>query len=165
MPTTYTGTNGNDIIIGDNNGDVIYGIGGDDQLIGGTGDDTLDGGTGHDILSGGPGHDILTGGPDSDIYRGTAANLNGDEITNFKVGDRIQITDLAEASANIGTSGNALTYGIGDSVTIDNLGPGRLVLRPISNTGTEIRLQENAHNDFNGDGHSDILWEQDGGLL
>jgi hypothetical protein len=164
MTTTY-GTDGPDILIGDNNGDTIFGLGGDDQLVGGTGDDTLDGGTGHDILSGGAGHDILTGGPDSDIYRDTAANLNGDEITNFKVADRIQITDLPAVSANISTSGHTLSYGNGDSVTIDNLGPGRMVVRAISNTGVEIRLQESAHNDFNGDGRSDVLWRDDSGRV
>src|SRR5258708_605536 len=93
----------------------------------------------------------------STYYTGTAASLNNNIITNLMMSDRIQITDLPAANANISISGNQLLYGNGDSITIDNLGPGRLVIRAIGTTGTEIRLQESAHNDFNGDGRSDMV--------
>src|SRR5919112_660119 len=88
---TFTGTD---------NAETLTGSAGDDTLFGLGGNDTLDGGAGHDILTGGAGSDILIGGIDSDIYRDTAANFNGDEIRNFKIGDRIQISDL-----NIGNGG------------------------------------------------------------
>ena len=42
------------------------------------------------------GIDTLTGGDDVDRFRDTAAGLNGDRITDFLPGDRIQIMDLGE---------------------------------------------------------------------
>jgi hypothetical protein len=51
----------------------------------------------------------------------------------------------------------------GGSVTIGNLGPGRFVTRTINGGGIEVRLQQDAHNDFNGDGHSDVLWVSNSG--
>src|SRR5438270_5940205 len=118
MPT-YSGTSGNDTyIVGDNQDWTIYGLGGDDHLTGGGGNDTLDGGAGNDVLSGGAGHDVLTGGTGADIFIDSAANLNGDQITDFLPGDRIQITDLPFNSsdpsvANVQLVGNTITYGSG----------------------------------------------------
>jgi FG-GAP-like repeat len=113
---------------------------------------------------------VFTGGPgitfpsdtDQDIYSGTAATLNTDTITNFKIGDIIQITDLTPATLNLDTSGNTITFGNGDFITVENLGPGRLVPR-VTSAGIEIRLQEPAQNDFNGDGRSDVLLRNDNG--
>ena len=155
-------------INGTNNADVLNGTSGDDTIFGFGGNDTLNGGAGHDILTGGAGSDILTGGPDADIYQDTAANFNGDEITNFKVGDQIQITDLDLSHGTIGLTGNLITYnnnGASGSITVDNIGAGRLVLRLMPSGGVDLRLQQDAHNDFNGDGHSDILWRSDSGLI
>jgi len=160
--STINGTPGTDILIGGPGDDIISGFGGDDQLSGGDGNDTLDGGPGNDILTGGLGNDTLTGGPGVDIFRDNAAGLNGDHITDLQIGDRIQITD--RAPADIGLTGNTLTFN-GGSVTIDNLGPGRLVVRAIAGGGVEIRLEEVAHNDFNGDGLSDILFRDSSGTL
>ena len=97
-------------------------------------------------------------------YTGTAASLNGTVITNFAIGDQIDITDETPTAANVHISGNMLDY-TGGSITIDNLGPGRYVIREIGTTGTDIRLQQDAHNDFNGDGHSDILWRSSTGYI
>lgn len=155
-------------INGTNNADVLNGTSGDDTIFGFGGNDTLNGGAGHDILTGGAGSDILSGGPDADIYQDTAANFNGDEITNFKVGDQIQITDLDLSHGTIGLTGNLITYnnnGVSGSITVDNIGAGRLVLRLMPSGGVDLRLQQDAHNDFNGDGHSDILWRSDSGLI
>lgn len=161
---TITGTEGPDVLPGTTDDDTISGLGGNDALNGDAGNDMLDGGSGNDTLTGGPGADTLTGGLDADIFRDTASGLNGDRITDFLIGDRIQITDLTLQNANIGISGSMLTYN-GGSVTIDGLGPGRLVIRAINTGGVEIRLQENATNDSNGDGRSDILWRDDSGNI
>ena len=93
--------------------------------------------------------------------------MSGDEITDFKPGDHIQISDVTSANANLLISGHTLFFGSSDqySVTIDNIGPGRFVLRSISNTGFDVQLQQAAHNDFNGDGRSDILWRNDDGTV
>jgi len=158
------GDDGNNIIVGTDDNDLLQGLGGNDFLSGGLGNDRLEGGTGSDVLTGGPGIDTLNGGAGIDTFQDTAAGLNGDTIEDFQIGDRIQITDLTRANADIGIDGNLLTYN-GGSVDIANLGPGRFVIREIVSGGVEIRLQEPAHNDFNGDGVSDILWQNDNGTV
>jgi hypothetical protein len=164
--STINGDDGPNILISlTEEDDIINGFGGDDVLGGGIGNDLLDAGSGNDTLSGGAGIDVLTGGTGADTFQDTAANLNGDEIRDFLPGDRIQITDLNLNNANLGIDGNHLTFGVGQSVTIDNLGPGRLVLRGIDSGGVEIRLQAAANNDFNGDGRSDVLWQNTNGTV
>jgi hypothetical protein len=156
MPT-ITGTEGTDILSGGTDSDTIFGLSGNDQLTGNGGDDLIDGGAGNDILSGSSGIDTLTGGTGSDVFRDTAAGLNGDRITDLLPGDRIQITNLAIQDAIIGISGSNITFN-GNVIAVDNLGPGRLIVREIQGGGVEIRLQDIARNDFNGDGRSDVLW-------
>jgi hypothetical protein len=165
--STINGDDGPNVLISTTpNDDEINGFGGNDILGGGPGNDHLNGGDGNDILSGGTGTDVLDGGNGADIFQDSAVNLNGDEIKDFLPGDRIQITDpgLNRDTANIDISGNVMTYA-GGSVMIDNLGPGRLVIRSINGGGVEIRLQADAHNDFNGDGRSDVLWRNDAGTV
>jgi len=158
-----TGTEGSDSRIGSDDADNMYGLGGNDQLDGRGGNDFIDGGSGNDILTGGLGTDTLQGGLGADIFRDTMAGLNGDHLLDLRIGDRLQITDLT--TPNFAITGNTITYGSGDSVTVDGLGPGRLILRSLGATGYELRLQSAAHNDFNGDGRSDILWRNDDGTL
>jgi hypothetical protein len=156
-PPVY-GTAGTDFLDGGPDDDTFYGLGGNDQLRGFGGNDLLDGGAGNDILIGGDGTDTLTGGTGADIFQDTAAGLNGDTITDFLIGDRIQITDVALANAQLSVTDTGISYNGSDFVNITGLGPGRLVVRPLQGTGFEIRLQEPAHNDVNGDGRSDVIW-------
>jgi Ca2+-binding RTX toxin-like protein len=123
--TIYTGDAGNNTITGSS---------GDDFIDGREGNDTLNGGAGSDILVGGPGADILTGGSGADTFRGSAADLNGDHITDLLIGDRIQFLDLTLQNANFSIVGSELRYN-GGSLQIDNIGPGRLVLRTITSVG------------------------------
>ncbi len=164
MPT-LTGTDQNDHIIASDNADYdIFGLAGNDQLQGNGGNDVIVGGSGEDILTGGSGTDTLTGGDDVDRFRDTAAGLNGDRITDFLPGDRIQIMDLTIQNAGIGIVGSTITYN-GGSVTVDNLGPGRLVVRAVQGGGIEIRLQSPPGNDFDGDGWSDLLLRHTDGTI
>ena len=163
MPT-ITGTDGTDILSGGGEADEIFGLGGNDQLTGNGGNDTIDGGAGDDILTGSSGSDVLTGGSGADAFRDTMAGLNGDRITDLLPGDRIQITDLSIQNAQIGITGSSITFN-GNTLAVDNLGPGRLIVREIQGGGVEIRLQGIAENDFNGDGRSDILWRHDDGRM
>jgi hypothetical protein len=169
MMATITGTAGSDTLIGGSTADTILGLGGNDTINGQGGNDTIDGGDGDDFISGGAGTDTLTGGAGADTFIDTAANLNGDTITDFLPGDRIEITDLTSASANIHLVGSTITYGSdasAGSIDIANgIDAGRFVLRAIGATGVEIRFQEVAHNDFNGDGFSDVLWRADDGTV
>ena len=164
MPTLIGDDQLNDHIIGSDGDDTISGLGGNDLLEGNAGNDTILGGAGDDILTGGSGLDILTGGFGVDRFTDTAAGLNGDRITDFLPGDRIQITNLTALNANIGVSGSTITYN-GGAVTVDNLGPGRLIVRDIQGGGVEIRLQPIAENDFNGDGRSDLLLRHANGTM
>ena len=150
------GTNGADIITGTEGNDDIFGLGGDDTLRGLGGNDLLDGGAGYATLPGGAGTDTLTGGAGANIFLDSAAGFNGDRVTDFLPGDRIQFTDLTLQNAIFNIVGSTLTYN-GGSLQIDGLGPGRFVIRAINGGGVEIRLQENAHTDANGDGRSDFI--------
>ena len=65
---TFTGTSGNDTLVGSSLGDLLDGLGGNDSLSGGDGDDTILGGTGNDTLDGGSGDDSMVGGTGNDRY-------------------------------------------------------------------------------------------------
>jgi hypothetical protein len=161
MPTINL-TNNSDNFIDADVADTINGLAGNDQIDGRDGDDIIDGGSGNDLLTGGAGLDTLIGGTGADTFRDTMAGLNGDHIIDLSIGDRIQITDLT--TPNFALSGNTITYGSGNSITVDGLGPGRFIIRALPQ-GFELRLQGDAINDFNGDGISDILWRRDDGTL
>src|SRR5689334_8890365 len=99
-------------IIGTNGPETLNGTNGDDLILGNGGNDILNGLGGNDILTGGSGTDTMTGGTGADTFQDTAAGLNGDTITDFLPGDRIQITDLVSTSAmiNFDVSTGTLTY-------------------------------------------------------
>jgi Ca2+-binding RTX toxin-like protein len=88
-----------------------------ENAIGGSGSDTLIGNSVANLLSGRGGGDILTGGLGNDTFQDTAANLNGDIITDLGVGDRIVFTDASLANFTFTLSGSTLTFG-GGSLTI-----------------------------------------------
>ncbi len=56
---TFTGAEGNDLILGSSGADTIDGLGGDDCVLGGGGDDLITGGGGTDVCIGGPGADTF----------------------------------------------------------------------------------------------------------
>lgn len=78
---------GNDTVLGSGLADVINGEIGADTLFGGLGDD---------ILTGSTDFDFLTGGAGNDIFQDKAADLNGDTITDFTIGDAIQIINAKD---------------------------------------------------------------------
>ena len=71
----------------------LIGNEGANALSGLTGNDVLDGGAGADKLNGGRGNDILTGGAGNDVFRfaDTLGATNVDTVTDWAVGDRIQL--------------------------------------------------------------------------
>ena len=74
---TFTGTSGNDTLIGGDYGDSIDGLAGDDSINGGAGGDTLTGGLGNDSLFGGTGGDTFIGDAGNDtIDGGTVLDLS-----------------------------------------------------------------------------------------
>lgn len=88
-------------IEGGNGNDSITGSSGDDLLDGGAGTDTLIGGQGNDVLIGGKLVDTLTGGDGADIFQGKAADLAGDIITDFSLGDSISVFNTDPAKLTV----------------------------------------------------------------
>ncbi|MDF1792942.1 MAG: hypothetical protein P1U88_13575, partial [Thalassobaculaceae bacterium] len=107
---TLSGGAGNDRLEGLSDADVLSGGDGDDSLSGGSGADVLDGGAGNDTLSGGAGADTLTGGAGNDVFAGTAADLDGDRITDYDADeDTLRVTG--------GTDQLSVSLSVADDVT------------------------------------------------
>ena len=157
------GTARADTFTGDAGQNAFYGRRGDDLLIGLSGTDLLDGGDGNDTLLGGSGTDTLTGGAGADVFRGTAAEMAGDTITDLAVGDRINVTDASHDGFAFARAGATLSFG-GATVDIGNPGV-RLVTAASASGGVDLAAANRYTGlaDFNGDGHSDILWREAGG--
>ncbi|MES2579315.1 MAG: calcium-binding protein [Pseudomonadota bacterium] len=68
--TEYTGTSGNDLIIGNDLGNFIDAGDGNDVIVGGNGDDILLGGEGNDVITGGAGNDTIDTGNGNNIVDG-----------------------------------------------------------------------------------------------
>ena len=120
---TINGSFGNDTINGDTGQDSLIGGDGNDLISGGSGNDQLFGDAGNDTLIGGTGRDSLTGGDGNDIFKYSAINeisvtavsgyfSNLDYITDFKIGDRV---DLSIIDANSTVVGNQAFSFIGNS--------------------------------------------------
>lgn len=138
----------------------------DNVIQGNAQDNTLYGEAGNDTLTGEAGVDVLYGGAGNDTYRDTAFGLNSDTIGSaFEPGDRIVITDanidrfsFTLNNGKLSYSGGSLTFAAGIS--------GTLVARATIDGGIELLINTAAaHNDFNGDGRSDILWRNADGSL
>jgi hypothetical protein len=72
------------------------------DAIGSTGNDTITAGASGQTLTGGQGTDTLVGyGGGSDIFLDTASGLKGDTLVKFVSTDRIDITNLASATATL----------------------------------------------------------------
>ena len=118
---TYTGTAGNDAILGADT---------DDQLFGGLGDDILDGGQGDDLLIGGLGSDQMTGGAGADTFKFAAADVDGtlakDTIMDFNTadGDKLDLADLlnGETASNLDDYLNFETQGADTLVHVNKAG-------------------------------------------
>jgi len=75
LERAFTGTDGNDTLIGLPVADIMNGGAGNDSLRGGSGNDTLQGGLDDDVLRGNEGDDTLDGGAGADnLYAGTGNN-------------------------------------------------------------------------------------------
>ena len=150
-----TGNEFANVLNGNNAANVLRGLGGADVLNGGAGDDTV---------SGNSGSDTLTGGSGTDRFLGTAAELSGDTITDLAIGERITITDASVSDLQYQLSGATLTY-TGGSLTLSNSPGGHFIATAAAGGGVDLTLKSTVHNDFNGDGRSDILWRSDSGAL
>ena len=98
---SVTGTASQANFFGDDGNDTLQGGAGAETLSGGTGNDILQGGAGADTLLGGVGTDTLTGGDGIDTFKGSAAELNGDTITDYQSGEKIYLTQNLASAANV----------------------------------------------------------------
>lgn len=153
------------VLTGNSGDNQLNGLAGNDRLVGGLGNDRLSGDDGADLLQGGAGTDRLTGGLGADTFLGTQADLAGDTITDLSVGDRIVVSNLAYADANPTRIGDVLSLGAGASVTLLDAASTRLVLNAAGAGGTQISAVNRFTGlaDFDGNGHSDLLWREAGG--
>jgi Ca2+-binding RTX toxin-like protein len=95
---TINGGAGNDTIYAGSGGDSVNGNNDNDSLFGGSGNDTLLGSNNTDLLVGGYGADTLTGGSGNDTFKYLSALDTGDTITDFALGDKIDLTAFAPSS-------------------------------------------------------------------
>jgi len=142
-----------------------------ENATGGSGADTIIGNGFDNVLKGGNGNDVLTGSGGNDTYLDTIAGHNGDRITDFNVGDRIVFSNATPGSFTFSLSGSTLTYS-GGSMTLSNVGAGSFIAGNAPGGGVQLFFQASqivqpgaVHNDFNGDGRSDILWRNDNGAI
>lgn len=101
--TTYTGTSGDDLVIGNDLDNTIDGDGGNDAIYGGDGNDFLVGGAGDDVISGGNGDDtIFTGALDG-------TGNDGDNVVSGGAGDDLIVSGTGDDIIH-GGSGNDTIY-------------------------------------------------------
>jgi Ca2+-binding RTX toxin-like protein len=144
---------------------TVFGNGGNDVLRGGTDQDVFDGGSGADRLTGGGGSDKLSGGAGADTFIDTAAGLGGDTILDFTAQDRIVISNASLSGFTFSVSGNTITY-TGGSLTLGSLPAGRIIAAPATEGGVQLSVAQRAvHDDFNGDGRSDLLLRNNSGTV
>ena len=90
------GTDGAELLQGNSLDNQIIGYAGDDTINGGLGDDYLWGNNGNDILKGGSGADTLKGGSGVDQYVFDSVSDAGDEILQFRAGEKIILTEIRQ---------------------------------------------------------------------
>jgi hypothetical protein len=138
---------------------------GADTLIGNEVANILEGREGDDTITGNAGSDTLIGGTGNDTFRDTKADLSGDTINDFGVGDRIVITDATVAGFSFSLTGNTLNF-TGGSLTLSAPIVGAIAARVAAGGGVELTITpHDPDNDFNGDGRSDVLWRADSGQM
>jgi Ca2+-binding RTX toxin-like protein len=129
-----SGSNYADTIVGDNSGDTLHGLAGNDTITGGTGDDFLFGDNGNDLINGG-------GGIDTAEYVG-----NRGDYTMFRNDDGS--TSVICNNKNVGDGTD----------TLHNIAYLEFMDQTIALSSLAA-----PHGDFNGEGHSDVLWQNTSG--
>jgi hypothetical protein len=164
-PETFSNVNGSTGNLSIARGTVI------ENAIGGNGADTIIGNAADNVLSGHVGRDTLTGGAGADTFLDTAAGHNGDTIIDFAGGDSIVFSDATIGAFTFSLSGTTLNY-TGGSLTLGNVPAGTIVAGAAAGGGVQLILAQAVqpiihavHNDFNGDGRSDVLWQNDNGTV
>ncbi len=107
----FTGSSGNERVIGAAGDDSLSGGAGDDALLGGSGNDTLSGGEGNDVFNAGPGQNNVAGGLGFDTLY-----LDGGRRA-ATITTSLEFTTVDGASRNPSLAGTATTAGQTTSFT------------------------------------------------
>jgi Ca2+-binding RTX toxin-like protein len=110
--TSYTGTSGDDLVIGNDLGNFIDGGDGNDAIFGGAGEDILLGGEGNDAIFGGGGSDTIDTGNGSNLADGGDGDdaIFGGEGVDIISGGNGDDTIIAAGGDDILTGGNGSDY-------------------------------------------------------
>ncbi|MGE0627094.1 MAG: calcium-binding protein [Hyphomicrobiaceae bacterium] len=133
--------------------EAVIGSDFNDVVIGSTKDNVLKGGAGDDVLTGGRGYDTLTGGEGSDTFvfrKVDLADGSHDVITDFGVGDRIDVSDILKGQK---------FSSIEDVISVKSDGDNAVVYAHLGDDVVQVAVIEG----FAGHSASDLL--KDGMLL
>ena len=161
----FTGTNGNDIIIGGVGNEILLGLDGNDELNGATGNDSIIGGAGNDTLLGLDGRDTLNGGEGDDTLNGGAGidTLIGGLGNDIYIVDSTTdvITELALQGTDMVRSYVSFTLEL--LANIENLRlEGMGAINGTGDAGDNAILGNVANNILNGGAGKDYLWGDKG---
>lgn len=125
------------------------------------------GGSGNDlIIANNALASTLTGGGGNDTFQLSPYGWGGSTITDMSIGDRIDSTGLDYSAGTFYRHGTALTIA-GYGGNLSNNPTGHLVMSNDGSGGSYLSLTNHDVylNDFNGDGHSDMLWRNTNGTF
>lgn len=91
-----SGNSDDNTLVGKDIDETIKGHGGDDEIWGAGGDDYIQGNNGDDVIIGGLGHDEIKGGLGIDTYVYKSIDEAGDDIVEFRAGEKLDISDIAD---------------------------------------------------------------------
>ena len=155
---TLIGNAANNLIDGGAGNDLIYGEGGNDTLRGGAGDDVIDGGSGTNVIDGGAGQDELLlpgtiGDYASFLGQGGTWSITGNGVTDTITGIETIVTRAIGATVD------------GPSYTVQDFTARTLTtINPLGGSA-QTSILSTSLADFNGDGHTDLLWRNVTGAL
>ena len=124
---TMKGSSGNDIFYGEQGNDRLLGGNGADSLVGGFGEDVLKGGRGKDNLQGGVGDDVIDGGKGKDKLKGGSG---ADTYVASKGTDTIHGFNIQQGD---------LLSGFGDTSGLDISDSGKFCI--VSGNGYKAKLK------------------------
>ena len=120
--SSVAGTAGADTIILETTSNVtVSGRDNNDILVTGAGDDTIDGGLGDDVIQAGGGTNTITTGGGFDLIVGSAAELDGDTVTDISGDESFAVRDGSGVfvAATIVATAGFITIDIGGDGSIE----------------------------------------------
>ncbi|MFO1037575.1 MAG: M10 family metallopeptidase C-terminal domain-containing protein [Geminicoccaceae bacterium] len=117
---------------------------GNDKIYGNDAYNKIDGGGGNDVIYGDARGDVLTGGTGADIFLGTLGtttapgSLNGDEITDFEVSDRIRVENSSFTTRDVSFRAGYLWLPSGTTIKLGTLFDNKFTAAPGPSGSTDV---------------------------